>query len=112
MRNVYELYRAADVFITKAGPNSVLDCVLMNTPVIIDYYPHPIEKATKKLFVDKYGCGEYIKSPKKIRKRVEEFIDNPSLLSEYAENTKNFNKECNGADEIADIIDNALGGEK
>lgn len=112
MRNVYELYRAADVFITKAGPNSVLDCVLMNTPVIIDYYPHPIEKATKKLFVDKYGCGEYIKCPKKIRKRVEEFIDNPSLLSGYEENTKKFNKECNGADEIADIIYEALGGEK
>ncbi|MGN1212489.1 MAG: glycosyltransferase [Christensenellales bacterium] len=108
INNIYELYKAADLFITKAGPNAVLDCIFMNTPVLIDYYPHPIEKATKELFVDKYKCGEYIKSPKKIRKRVEELADNPQILQEYVKNTYNFKKECNGANEIADIIDDAL----
>ena len=104
VENIYELYRAADLFITKAGPNSVLDSVFMGTPVLIDYYPHPIEKATKKLFVDKYKCGEYISSPYKIRKRVEQFIDDPSLLDTYIKNTHKFKKECNGSMEIADII--------
>lgn len=108
VKTIYELYKASDLFITKAGPNAVLDCVFMNTPVIVDYYPHPIEKATKELFVDKFKCGEYIKSPKKIRKRVEEFIENPHLLDEYIKNTHNFKKECNGASEIACIIDEAL----
>lgn len=108
LENIHELYRAADLFITKAGPNSVLDCVFMNTPVLIDYYPHPIEKATKKLFVDKFGCGEYIAEPKRIRKRVEMFIENPTLLDEYVENTKSFSKNCNGAEQIADIIYNSI----
>lgn len=108
VKNIYELYRAADLFITKAGPNAVSDCVFMNTPILIDYYPHPIEKATKKLFVDKFRCGEYIKSPRKIRKRVEELIENPHILDEYVKNTYNFKKECNGASEIACIIDEAL----
>lgn len=108
MENIHEFYRASDLFITKAGPNSVLDCVFMNTPVLIDYYPHPIEKATKKLFVDKFRCGEYISDPRRIRKRVEQFIENPSLLNEYAKNTCKFKKECNGANEIADIIFEAM----
>ena len=106
--NIHEFYRAADVFITKAGPNSVLDCIFMHTPVIIDYYPHPIEKATKKLFVDKFKCGEYIKSPRKIRKRIEEMIDDPGILKPYIKNTYKFKKECNGANEIADIIFDAM----
>ncbi len=108
VNNIHEFYRAADVFITKAGPNSVLDCVFMNTPVIIDYYPHPIEKATKKLFIDKFKCGEYISCPRKIRKRIETFIENPDLLKGYIKNTQKFKKECNGADEIAEIINRAL----
>ena len=86
----------------------MLDSVFMGTPILIDYYPHPIEKATKKLFVDKYKCGEYISNPYKIRKRVEQFIDDPSLLDTYIKNTHKFKKECNGSMEIADIINKAL----
>lgn len=106
--NIFEFYKLADLFITKAGPNSVLDSVFVGTPVLIDYYPHPIEKATKRLFVDKYKCGEYISSPYFIRKRVEELIDDRSPLITYAENTAKFRKDCNGADEIADIINKTL----
>ncbi len=105
---IYELYKAADLFITKAGPNSILDCVFMNTPILVDYYPHPIEKSTKKLFIDKLNCGLYISSPKKIRKMVELFIDSPNLLDPFIENTYKINKFNNGADEVADIIYNAV----
>jgi UDP-N-acetylglucosamine:LPS N-acetylglucosamine transferase len=54
----FELYKASDLFITKAGPNAILDSMYMRTPVIVDYYAHPIEKATTKLFIEKYKCGE------------------------------------------------------
>ncbi len=106
---IHELYKASDLFITKAGPNAVLDCVYMNTPILIDYYPHPIEKATKKLFVDTLGCGVYISNPKKIRKQVETFVDNPKLLEPFEKNTHLLKKFNNGADEVADIIYNAIG---
>ncbi len=112
LTNIYEYYGAADLFITKAGPNAILDCVYMGTPILVDYYPHPIEKATKHLFVDSFGCGEYISSPRKIRKRVEEFVDNPKLLEDYAKNTKKVDKNKNGANDIADIIDAELSKQK
>lgn len=104
MDAIYEIYKASDIFVTKGGPNAVLDSMFMFTPVIIDYYPHQIEKATKKLFVDELKCGEYIDKPKKIRKRIEEFADDPTLLEQYLVNVHKFNKNANGADQIADII--------
>ncbi len=100
----YELYCASDVFITKAGPNAILDSVFMNTPIIVDYYAHPIEKATTKLFVDKFKCGLAIYKPKKIRKKIEEFIKNPELLTPYIENCKKIDKNQNGAENVAKYI--------
>ena len=35
-----QLYGACDLFITKGGPNAVLDSVMMGTPIIIDYCAH------------------------------------------------------------------------
>ena len=100
----YELYCASDLFITKAGPNAILDSVFMNTPIIVDYYAHPIEKATTKLFVDKFKCGLAIYKPKKIRKKIEEFIQNPTLLQPYIDNCKKIDKNQNGAEDVAKYI--------
>lgn len=102
--NAHELYCASDLFITKAGPNAILDSVFMNTPVLVDYYAHPIEKATTKLFVDKFKCGMAIYKPKKIRKKVEELIQNPKLLEPYVENCKKIDKHQNGAEDVAKYI--------
>lgn len=102
--NIYEYYCAADLFITKAGPNAILDSVFMHTPIIVDYYAHPIEKATTKLFVNEYGVGKAIYNVKKIRKQVEAWIDNPLDLLVYKENTKKIDKFNNGGEETAKLI--------
>lgn len=103
-KEIYEYYKASDVFITKAGPNAILDSVFMGTPIIVDYYAHPIEKFTTKLFVNEYGVGKAIYNVKRIRKQVEEWIDNPSDLAVYAENTKKVDKHNNGGEEVAKLI--------
>lgn len=100
----YEYYCASDLFITKAGPNAILDSVFMQTPILVDYYAHPIEKATTKLFVNKFGCGMAIYKPKKIKKKVEELINNPALLKPYIENCKRFDRKQNGAEDVAKYI--------
>lgn len=104
MKNIYEYYRAADVFITKAGPNAVLDSVFMDTPVIVDYYAHPIEKATTKLFINNIGAGKAIYKPKKIKEQIEKWIDNRTELDIYADNTKKIDKSQNGGKEAAEFI--------
>lgn len=106
MQNIHEYYSASDVFVCKGGPNAVLDSVYMHTPVIIDYYAHPIEKATINYFVDKLGCGEAIFNPLKIKTTIESWIDNPSLIDKYTINTFKIDKTDNGADKIASFIMN------
>ena len=94
------------MLICKGGPNAVLDSVYMHTPVIIDYYAHPIEKATVDYFVDSLGCGRAIYSPMKIKRQIEQWIDDPTLLQGYIANTYKLDKRDNGADRIASYIMN------
>lgn len=103
-REVHEYYAASDVFVTKAGPNAILDSVFMNTPVIASFYGHPIEKATIELFVNEYKMGKAIFKPKKIREQVEQWIDDPTELRQLEENTKVIDKYENGGKKAADLI--------
>ncbi|MCM1533093.1 MAG: hypothetical protein NC099_00395 [Corallococcus sp.] len=99
-----EIYRACDLFVTKAGPNAILDSVLMDTPVIIDFCATPIEHSTKDLFSKHFSCGQYIPEPHRIKKQVEEFITYPNLLKEFSDSLRFFDKSKNGATLIADDI--------
>ncbi|MCM1043321.1 MAG: hypothetical protein NC350_03835 [Corallococcus sp.] len=104
LSNAPELYRACDLFITKSGPNAILDSVMVNTPIIIDYCATPIEVATKNLFVKHFSCGYFMSSPSRIKKQVEKFIENPKLLDEFSASLQFFDKSKNGAEKIADDI--------
>jgi UDP-N-acetylglucosamine:LPS N-acetylglucosamine transferase len=105
----YELYGASDIFITKAGPNAILDSLFMGTPVCVDYYAHPIEKATTKLFVNELHCGIKVFNAQKIRKKIEYLYNHPLFLEELQKNIKkSVDKNNNGAKQIADLIMNEI----
>lgn len=99
-----QLYGACDLFITKAGPNAVLDSVMMGTPILIDYCATPSERATKKLFTEHMFCGYHFVNPRRIRKQVEKLVQQPEILQKIREELRFFDKSRNGADEIADDI--------
>lgn len=105
MPDAYELYGAADLFLTKGGPNAVLDSVYMRTPVMIDYCPHLIEEMTAKFFVKMHGCGECAFRKRKAVKRITELSKDPRKLEDYRANIEKLLSVGNGADLIADIID-------
>lgn len=105
-KTIYEYYKASDVFVTKAGPNAILDSVFMETPIIVDYYAHPIEKATTKLFVNNIGVGKAIYRPRKIKKQIEEWVDNRTELDIYSDNTKKIDKFQNGGKVVAELVNN------
>ena len=101
----FELYGACDVFITKGGPNAILDSLYMGTPVLANFYAQNMEKAAINLFVNIMGCGVAIYNKKKARKQVEEWIKNSELLNVYKDNIKRqIDKNQNGSSQIADII--------
>ena len=102
---VYELYAAADLFVTKAGPNSVLDSLYVGTPVMRDNCPHPIERATYRLFVKSWKCGVGAFNRYRASTLISKYISNPSLLDEARKNiAKNIDKKVDGAMQIADIV--------
>jgi len=104
--DICEYYKASDIFVTKAGPNAILDSMFMHTPIIINYWATPIEEYTKNLFVDYYGCGEVIRDKEDCKYRIEQFVKHPSLITPYIENTMVFDKTKNGGKQIADAIIN------
>ena len=55
--NIQELYRASDLFVTKAGPNAIQDSIFLGTPVLVNFFASPIENFTQKFFNGECGCG-------------------------------------------------------
>ncbi len=108
LTDIHELYCAADLFVTKAGPNAILDSVYMQTPVMTDFWSGPIELCTKELFVDKYGLGLHAETPEQAAEAVGRFVADPSLLDGYRENCKRFRERGTGEKEAADAIVRAL----
>ena len=104
MKEAYELYGAADVFLTKGGPNAVLDSIYMHTPVMINYCPHVIEAGTVKVFIDENGCGDTVYTPKKAVRRIKEFMADKSLLGVYEDKINELIAKGNGSDAVADIV--------
>lgn len=102
--NAYELYGAADVFLTKGGPNAVLDSIYMHTPVMINYCPHVIEAGTVKVFINSHGCGETVYRKRKAVKRIRAFMEDDTPLKKYAENIDKLLAIGNGAAAVTDII--------
>ena len=104
VKDIHELFKASDLFITKAGPNAILDSVFLRVPILVNYSASTIEKRTKELFVDRFKCGVDISDKKKARKFVEQCIDNPHILDKYIKNEEKLDKHRNGATEIAEFV--------
>ena len=103
-KDIHELYAAADLFVTKAGPNAILDCAYMGTPVMTNYYTGPIELKTKELFIDNYGVGIHEANKERAVKLIESFIDDPALLAPYRKNCEKIKDLVSGEKKFADEI--------
>lgn len=103
--NIHEYYAACDLFVTKAGPNSILDSLFVGTPVMVDYCPHPIERATCRLFVDYYGCGVKAFHKRTALRLINKYISNPQLLDGCRKAiAEHIDKAVDGGVQIADIV--------
>ncbi|MBR1877457.1 MAG: hypothetical protein IJ814_00470 [Paludibacteraceae bacterium] len=101
---VYELNRAADVFLTKGGPNAMLDSALMGVPVGVFYCASEIEYISAHLFTDVLNCGRFFARAHKIVKWVNECAADPHILDIYINSANAVRAEGNGADHIARFI--------
>ena len=102
--DAYELYGAADLFLTKGGPNAVLDSVYMNTPVMINYCPHVIEESTARVFVKTLGTGETAFTSGRAVKRIRQLMSDNSPLLAYERNIRKLVEKGNGVSATAKIV--------
>jgi len=101
---VYELNRAADIFLTKGGPNAMLDSVLMGVPVGIFYCASGIEYKSMALFTDVLNCGRFLPYGHQIVRWVNDCATDRSILDIYKQSASNVRKNENGAEHIAQFI--------
>ena len=102
--NVYELNRAADVLLTKGGPNAMLDSVLMGVPIGVFYCASDIEYQSMHLFTSILNCGRFFKASHKIVRWINDCVTNPSILDIYKEAAQEVRDAGNGAVQIAQFI--------
>ena len=103
--DAHELYGASDIFVTKAGPNALLDCVYMGTPVLTNFCASQIERKTRAYYIDEQKTGVHIKDENKAADFLVECMDHPEKLAPYIENCKRFARDLTGGEKmIADAI--------
>ena len=101
---VYELNRAADVFLTKGGPNAMLDSALMGVPMGIYYCASPIEYISRHLFTNVLNCGRSFNQSWRIVKWINECVSDPQILDIYKMGAAKVRQDGNGAVQIAQFI--------
>lgn len=104
VNNVYELNRAADMFLTKGGPNAMLDSVLMGVPVGVFYCASHIEKMSTFLFTYILNCGRFLPRANQIVEWVNSCAGDSTILDFFICNTKAIREAGNGANDIAKFI--------
>lgn len=104
VKKVYELNRASDMFLTKGGPNAMLDSVLMGVPVGVFYCASHIEKMSAFLFTYILNCGRFLPRANQIVEWVNSCAGDPTILDFFIRNTKAIREAGNGANDIAKFI--------
>ena len=104
VHNVYELNRAADMFLTKGGPNAMLDSVLMGVPVGVFYCASHIEKMSAYLFTYILNCGRFFPHSGPLVEWVNSCAGDTTILDFFIRNTRAIRDAGNGANDIAKFI--------
>ena len=104
VNNVYELNRAADMFLTKGGPNAMLDSVLMGVPVGVFYCASHIEKMSAYLFTYILNCGRFFPHSGPLVEWVNSCAGDTTILDFFIRNTRAIREAGNGANDIAKFI--------
>lgn len=100
-----EKFSNADVILTKAGPNILLEAVRTATPIVVTGHI-PGQECRNYQYITKNSYGIKCESPKKIKKTFLTLIENNyEMLKKFSANEINC-KETDGADTAADFIIN------
>lgn len=98
---VYDLISIADVVITKGGPATIMEILMMQKVPLINSYIWEQEKGNME-FVCKNKMGVYEKEVKRLPKVIDEILEHEKYI-EFQENIKKIPLE-NGTDKVSHFI--------
>jgi 1,2-diacylglycerol 3-beta-galactosyltransferase len=91
--------RAADILVTKAGPNTLSEAFIAGLPIVI-YTAVPGQEEGNITHVVNHKAGLWAPQPKVTAKAVEHLIKNPSILLKMSKHSQALAKP-NASKEIA-----------
>lgn len=101
---MYDLMNMSSVVITKGGPATVMETLILEKPLIITSYIWEQEKGNVE-FVEENSLGFYETNPKKVVDKVRKLLFDEEQVRKFKENIKKANIK-NGTTDIAKFIYN------
>lgn len=101
IKNMPELLSWAEILLTKAGPNMLLEGTRSGTAVVVTGHI-PGQEAHNYEYITANGCGASCENPKKIKQLIQSWLDN-NVLQVYLQNTLRAGGN-NGTQAITDYI--------
>ena len=86
-RELPDFMRAADVLVTKAGPGTIAESLNANLPMIL-YAKLPGQEDGNVEFVVEEKVGVWAPQPDYVVQTLREWVRNPAIRSQYAENCR------------------------
>jgi processive 1,2-diacylglycerol beta-glucosyltransferase/1,2-diacylglycerol 3-beta-galactosyltransferase len=99
---MYDLMSMADVVITKGGPATVLETLMLRKPLILTNYIYGQERGNLD-FVKNNKLGHYISSGEEVIQAVRDFISDPKAYENAVSRISRVDIR-NGTEKIADFV--------
>jgi processive 1,2-diacylglycerol beta-glucosyltransferase/1,2-diacylglycerol 3-beta-galactosyltransferase len=99
---MYQLMNMSDVIVTKGGPATVMEALILEKPLILVDYIYGQEKGNVDYVVE-HQAGFFIRNPKKAMEKVKSLLEDPKSFEEMKRNIRSLDIR-NGTEEIVDFI--------
>ncbi len=84
VRTIPEMMAAADLIVTKAGPNTIAEALAVGRPMILTHYL-PGQEEGNVDYVVNGGAGAYAPEPEQVKEILREWLSRPELLDRLSQ---------------------------
>lgn len=99
---MFELMNIADVVVSKGGPATIMEALILQKPLIVSQYIYGQEKGNVE-FVKHERLGFYIEDSRKIVERIRTLVSDPSVYEAYRRRIAALALR-NGTGEVVDFV--------
>ncbi len=99
---IYEFMANSDIFIGKAGGISITECIKMELPIYVPFYP-PFHEIYNVYYLTNHEMAVFTPNTSAVAQTIKRYLDKPELLKKHADNMNRY-KYSNSAYNIANYV--------